>query len=113
MYMYMYMYAIISYMYDGIVQPQPFICYMYMYVLFSQLTEDLHQVLVEKQELLQQLRHDSTQELMTNLTQLNQKEQTLVSESLHKILLHVCHTSCTCTLLIALDEIAYCIANKY
>ena len=111
MYMYMYMYAIISYMYDGIVQPQPFICYMY--VLFSQLTEDLHQVLVEKQELLQQLRHDSTQELMTNLTQLNQKEQTLVSESLHKILLHVCHTSCTCTLFIALDEIAYCIANKY
>ena len=51
-----------------------------LFTFFSQLTEDLHQVLVEKQELLQQLRHDSTQALMTNLTQLNQKEQTLVRE---------------------------------
>jgi hypothetical protein len=37
-------------------------------------------VLVEKQALFQQLRRDSTQVLMTNLTELNQKEQTLVSD---------------------------------
>ena len=48
-----------------------------MYV--CQVTQDLHQVLAEKQRLLQQLGHDSSLTLTEELTQLNQKEQTLVS----------------------------------
>ena len=56
---------------------------LYICIMFSQLTEDLHQVLVEKQKLLQLLRQDTTHTLMANLRQLNEKEQTLVISTVH------------------------------